>query len=125
MTGTTNCPDLIVDGDMSGNITSTVVSPASKHFSVSLDWVGTAIGSFSFQVSNDNVSWTSLKLTGAITANGVADNAFIDVNASAGYFRVVYTSTSGTGTLQSHLVGETNTEELVKVSDDYAVATTL
>ena len=112
-----NNPNIITNGDMSSSITSASTSPAQKNFSISLDWTGTAIGTFSFEVSNDNTNWSTIRLTGPITANGVADNAYVELVAAASYVRVIYTAVSGTGTLQAQLVSEVNTDENVKVTD--------
>lgn len=99
--------DLIVDGDMSSNITS----PSSNilyqdRAGYQLVWTGTPVGTFSVEVSNDETTWTELTLTTAITGGGAADNAFIDVETAAKYVRVVWTASSSTGTLQAHITSK-------------------
>lgn len=85
---------------------------------IQLHWTGTPVGAFSIQISSNyrqdiegNVqvtgNWVTLPLSPAITAAGSADDAYIDLNQmSAMYMRIVYTRTSGTGTLDAYVVAK-------------------
>ncbi len=105
---------IIVAGDMSGNITSNAVEvKLQDNVGVQLHWTGAPTGVFSIQVSMDHREdiegnvvvaghWVSVILNPSITASGSADDAYIDLNQlSAAYVRIVYTATSGTGTLDA------------------------
>ncbi len=97
---------------MGANITSAIVEISQQdNVGIQLNWTGTPVGTFDVQISidheqdmNGNVTvagnWVSLPLSPAIAAAGSADSAYIDLNQqSASYVRVVYTRTSGSGTL--------------------------
>lgn len=64
-----------------------------------ISYTGTPTGTFTVQVSNDNTTWQDLTLSAAVTASGAAGNDFIDCETAAKYIRLVYTRTSGTGSL--------------------------
>lgn len=98
------------------SMTTTITSPAVEvklqdNVGFQLHWTGAPVGTFQFQVSMDHKEdmegniqvaghWITLPVTPAIVAAGVADDAYVDLNQlSAIYARVVYTFTSGTGTL--------------------------
>ena len=98
---------LIVDGDMS----STVTGPSTNilhmdRVGLQLKWTGTPTGTFSVQISNDNTNWIAMDLSSAVSATGSADDAFIDVESAAKYVRLVYTATSGSGTLNVHITSK-------------------
>lgn len=90
---------LINAGDMSGNITS----PSQQvtfmiNACVQAVYAGSPTGTLKLQISNDNVNWTDYSGSSqAISAAG----SFAYLLADIGYpwLRVVYTFTSGTGTL--------------------------
>lgn len=111
---------VIIDGDMSGNITSkvTIIDKLSL-MSYSVSWVGTVpVGSMTVEVSNDysqNVDgtvknaglWTALPLDATASVTGSPDNGFIDIDLQAGYaMRLRYVRTSGTGTMQAILASK-------------------
>lgn len=104
---------------MASSITSSVVEIKNQdNIGIQLNWTGTPVGTFAVQVSSDylqdtegNVmnagNWITLPISPSIAAAGSADSAFVDVNqTSAQYMRVVYTRTSGTGTLTGIAVGK-------------------
>lgn len=76
-------------------------------------WTGTPTGTFSVEISNTYAinangsvynagDWTPVALSSPITAAGSGDNAFINLAGVEAYaIRLVYTSTSGTGTLNA------------------------
>jgi hypothetical protein len=111
---------VIVDGDMSGNLTSevTIIQKLSM-ISYDVSWVGTLpIGDITIEVSNtysqnadgsvkNPGNWTTLTLSAPTPVSGSPGNGFIDIDATAGYaIRLVYTRTSGTGTLNVMAVGK-------------------
>ena len=83
-------------------------------------WTGTPTGTFSVEVSQDYVApvgvqdeplnagtWVPLTLSVPVLAAGTADTAFIDVDVTgAAYVRLVYTATSGSGTLNATIAGK-------------------
>lgn len=111
---------VIVNGDMSGNITSavTIINNMSM-LSYDISWAGTApVGVMSVQVSNtysqnadgtvrNAGNWTTLELSHVPTVSGSTGNGFIDIDAIGAYaVRLVYTRTSGTGLMQAYLAGK-------------------
>lgn len=111
---------VITNGDMSAtSITSDVtVLQSLTRLSYAAKWTGTTpIGTIAVQVSNDYSlnadgtvnnagTWNTLTveyngtLVTSVPVTGNTGNGFIDVEATAAYAaRLVYTKTSGTGTL--------------------------
>ena len=105
------------------SMATSLTSPATIISNISgvgydLAWTGTPTGTFSVQVSNTitldsegNVAtagnWTTLTLSSPITASGSADNAFINLAGLEAYaVRLVYTRTSGSGTLNATIAGK-------------------
>lgn len=104
---------VITNGSMAGSLTSavTIIQKLSM-ISYDISWSGTSpVGVITVQVSNsysknadgtvDNAgSWTTLDLSEPAAVSGNTGNGFIDIDATAGYaIRLVYTRTSGVGTL--------------------------
>jgi len=109
----------ITDGDMSGDVTSIITNIQQlDNIGFQVVWTGTPVGSFDIQVSLNytqdewgNVQnagdWSSIGLTPAPAAEGSADSAYIDINQiSAPWIRLIYTRTSGTGTLQGYVTAK-------------------
>jgi hypothetical protein len=112
---------VIVNGNMTTTITSQVsIIQKLSMMSYALSWVGTTpVGSASVQVSNDYSqnedgtvknpgTWNTVpvSLSGSsvtlIPISGSTGNGFIDIDEMGAYaMRLVYTPTSGTGTLQA------------------------
>lgn len=113
-------PAVVVNnGDMSASITSSPTILAQKNgCGYDVQWTGAPVGTFSVQLSNTysidaegNVSnpgaWASVTLSNSITAAGSPDNAFINLAGLEAYaVRLVYTRTSGTGTLNAVICGK-------------------
>lgn len=110
---------IITSGNMAGNLTSLIVeTKLQDNIGIQLDWTGTPTGIFDVQVSVDHTQdaygnvtnaghWVSLSLSTTIKATGSADDAYIDLNQlAAPYVKVVYTATSGTGTLNAYVTGK-------------------
>lgn len=111
---------VIVDGSMSGNITSlvTIISNMSM-MSYSYTWVGTTpIGVITVEVSDDYAqnsdgtvknagTWTALPLSALTNVSGNTGAGFIDIDMlGAQAIRTVYTFTSGTGILNAIFKGK-------------------
>ncbi len=111
---------LIVNGNMASSITSpaTIISDLSM-IGYSFSWTGSSpVGTASVQCSNDYAinangsvanagTWTTMtldyngSLVTSIPISGSTGTAFIDIDAMSAYaLQVVYTASSGTGTLQ-------------------------
>lgn len=111
---------VITNGDMSGNIISKVtITNQLSMLSYDISWTGTApVGVMSVQVSNtysqngdgtvrNPGNWTTLVLSAPTNVSGNTGNGFIDVDATAAYaMRLVYTRTSGTGTMNATVKGK-------------------
>lgn len=82
--------------------------------SYDISWDGSSpVGDMSIQVSNSYSTnadgsvrnpgnWTTVPLTALAPVSGNTGNGFIDIDASGAYaIRLVYTRTSGTGTMQA------------------------
>lgn len=69
-------------------------------YAVQVYWTGTTpIGTFDLQASNDDTNYTSL-LSAPIAVTGNTGSIMIDVaKRGYGYIKVIYTRTSGTGTI--------------------------
>ncbi len=117
---------VITAGDMSDDITSlpTILQTLTK-VSYEVSWSGTTpIGTIAVEVSNsyklnpgsgvqDAGNWTVIPLqddTGAVVLSlpitGNTGSAFIDVETGANAIRLVYTSTSGIGTMTAIVSGK-------------------
>jgi hypothetical protein len=109
---------VITNGNMASNITSevTVLQSLSK-ISYDLSWSGSSpVGTASLQVSNtysldpngnvDNVGDWQTVTTSSISGN--TGTGFIDAITGAYATRVIYTATSGTGTLNATVAGKTS-----------------
>lgn len=111
---------VITNGSMAGNITSSVtITQKLSLVSYAVSWTGTApVGAMSVQVSNDYSlypnglvnnagTWNTLPLSASTAVSGGTGNGFIDIDANAGYaLRLVYTRTSGTGTMNATVTGK-------------------
>lgn len=120
-------PEAVLNADtgksMAGNLTSKVtIANNLSHVSYGVSWSGsTPIGAISVQVSNDYSqnedgsvknagTWNTLTFsvggspTTSIPVSGNTGNGMIDIVDTAVYaLRLVYTATSGTGTLNAIL----------------------
>jgi len=110
---------VIIDGDMSTNLTSIVtIIQSLTMISYQLDWTGTSpVGNVSVEVSNNYSidgqgntlnagTWDALPLevSGALVTqipiSGNTGQGFIDITLNAAYaIRLIYAKTSGVGTL--------------------------
>jgi len=107
---------VIVNGDLSGNITSkvTIIQKLSQ-VSFDIAWSGASSpnGTLAVQVSNTYVqnqdgtvktagNWQTLTLSATPTISGASGNGFIDIDATGAYaIRLIWTAVSGTGTLNA------------------------
>lgn len=101
---------IITNGDMSGNLTSLVTSiKNTDNVSLYFSWTGTPNGSFSVygNLNNDVVNGVPLTLTPSPVAIGTSGSILINMQQLAfPYIYVVYTKTSGSGTLQVSISGK-------------------
>jgi hypothetical protein len=87
----------LVSGDMSGNLTSAVTNISNKKFvAAQCKYTGAPVGTLAFQASVDGVDYATV-LTQAV--NGADLTMFNAPLLIPGYVRVIYTFTSGTGSL--------------------------
>ncbi len=110
---------VFTNASMADDLTSpaTIISNLSG-VGYDIIWTGDAVGTFSVEVSNTysidamgNVqnagNWTAVTLSGSVAPAGSADNGFINLAGLEAYaVRLVYTSTSGTGTLNATIAGK-------------------
>lgn len=85
---------------------------------IQLHWTGAPVGVFGVQVSSDHMedlegniqvagNWVAIPLNPTVSASGSGDDAYIDLNQiSAQYVRLVYTRTSGTGSVDAIAVAK-------------------
>lgn len=105
------------------SMVSTVTSKAQAcqyqdNVGIQLIWTGTPTGTFDVQVSINHAqdfqgnittagTFTSLTLSPVPAAAGSAGSYYVDLNQlSAPYYRIVYTPSSGTGTLDIYVSGK-------------------
>ncbi len=112
---------VITNGDMSTSLTSdvTIIQNLSM-ISYSCAWSAgsTPVGAITVQVSNDYSqnadgsvrnagTWNTVTLSTATNVSGNTGNGFIDIDAIAAFaIRLVYTRTSGSGTLNVIINGK-------------------
>lgn len=111
--GTFQGQDSEISGSMATSITSLVsIINNLSMIGYDISWTGTApVGVMSVQVSNtyaqnpdgtvrNTGNWTTLTLSSPATVSGGTGNGAIDIDATGFYaIRLVYTRTSGTGTM--------------------------
>lgn len=117
---------VITAGSMAGSLVSQVTTLQTiTHVGYFLTWTGTApVGTASVQVSYDysanpssNVvanagTWNTLTLdvggtpSQTITISGATGTASVDLVTAAPYIRLIYTFTSGTGTVTAWISGK-------------------
>jgi|SRR6185437_13150409 len=110
---------IFTNASMNGNLTSSV-TPISflDNICIQLNFTGTPTGNFFVQGSVDyqtdylgNVistgNWISLTLVPSPVASGSANQILLDMNQlSFPYIRVIYTYSSGSGTLNGFIGGK-------------------
>lgn len=101
-------PTLIITaGDMSqASITSDAIGIASlDNINIQCIWTGTPSGTFEVDVSLNSTTWNALPP--APTATGAAGSFTLDLNQLGSYyFRLVYTKSGSTGTLNCKAYGK-------------------
>ena len=98
---------LVVDESMGASVTTAASNILyTDRVGYQISWTGTPTGAFTVEISNDETTWVELTLSTPITASGSADDAFIDAETAAKFIRLVYTRTSGTGTLNVHITAK-------------------
>lgn len=99
---------LMVDGDMSGNLTSDAVDVTyTDNVGFQLTFTGSPTGEFSCEGTIDEVSWSALTFSSTPQATGSGDTHLLNVNQIPyKKLRVVYARTSGTGTLNVYVMSK-------------------
>lgn len=94
---------ILTAGNMSGNLTSNITEIQFKdNPDIHCSWgaTGSPVGTLDVQISLDQVHWESVPFTGVSNPSGTAGSAYFSLNqTSAAYIKLVYTRTSGSGTL--------------------------
>lgn len=107
--------NVLLNGDMSQTTLTSAITATQMvdNIGYQINFTGAPVGTFAFQISQDYEpgrspnseplnagNWVTIPVSPSIVASGSADSAYVDLNQmSAPYVRVVYTKTSGTGTL--------------------------
>lgn len=101
---------VIVDGNMGGNLTSIVTDVEQlDRITYDVNFIGTPQGLLEVQISNDKNRWITLPIDPTLSMVGVAGNHFIDItNINWKYSRLVFTFTGGAGTLQAYFKGHSD-----------------
>ncbi len=99
---------IVTNGNMASTITSSVTDIRYlDNVGIQAVFTGTPTGTFTVNVSLDQVNWDSLTFSATPVASGTAGSVYMDVNqTSSPYIQLVYTPTSGTGTLNAKIVGK-------------------
>lgn len=107
----------IVNGDMSGDITSGVIDTTHLiNHSVQFTWTGTAVGDFQVQITNNpnttgpfartDSDWVNVAFDTQPAAAGSADSIMENLSfLRCAAMRFFFDRTSGTGTLQAFYSG--------------------
>lgn len=104
-------PSKLVDAaSLSGNFTSDPLKANVDYIdniALQLNWSGSAVGTFSFEASVDGKIFFPLVMSDSIAAAGTSDSALVSFNQFPYHsLRVVYTSASGTGSLDVFIQGK-------------------
>ena len=92
------------DGDMSGDITSTVLDlTAFRHLAIQAVWAGVPVGNLQLQVSNDGSTWTD-QGSPVAGGGGAGSTMITEQFAPWAQARLFWDFTSGTGTLQAYAI---------------------
>lgn len=104
---------IITNGDMSqASLTSpSTIIQWEDNVGMQVTWSGAPVGALAVQVSLDQINWVTIPssaFNGTYPVPGTTTSpGFLDMNQlSASYIRLVYTKTSGTGTLNALLVAK-------------------
>lgn len=93
-------------GIMTASLTSDTCDVRTEvGYSIQAVWTGTPTGTLKLQISGDSTSWTDAPSPQSLA--GAAGSYIWDVPQTAvGYVRMVYTFTSGTGSLAATFSGK-------------------
>lgn len=97
---------VITAGSMAGNLTSTAQNlDFVNSYCIQTRWTGTTpVGTLSFQLSNDGTNYTEFRSL-AVSGNTGSDALNVEIPAYS-WVQVVYTRTSGTGTMNMVINGK-------------------
>lgn len=97
---------IVINGDMSGNITSLATDLAKTDgYSVSAVWTGSPVGTIKIQVSRDNTNY--FDLPGSSYSTSGLNSAMWEIT-TANYSKVqlVYVASTGSGTMNAGILGK-------------------
>jgi len=98
---------VITNGDMSGNLTSSIVDVSKINATVFYaKWTGTPTGSIKLQVSIDDVNWVDLPSSSQATGGAAGDFMWNVTDTNYDKIKLVYTFSSGSGTLNVQANGK-------------------
>jgi len=101
---------IVTNGDMSTDVESTVTDMSKTNgYSVYAKWTGSPVGTIKLKASLDDINFVDI--TGSETAvNSTGEVLWEVTSAFYDKLKVVYTSTSGTGTLNVQINGKGDIE---------------
>jgi hypothetical protein len=101
---------IVTNGDMSASITSTTQDLSKTNgYSVYAKWTGSPVGTIKLQVSVDGTNFVDLAGS-TITVSSAGDALWEITTAFYDKVNVVYTRTSGSGTLNVQINGKGDIE---------------
>jgi hypothetical protein len=99
---------LLVNGDMSGPLTSEVFSLENiEHLSANCNYTGTPTGTLTYEISSDMGSPVNFQTLASVPVAGAAGGQiWLDRNAPYQWMRISYTPTAGVGTLNVNVIAK-------------------
>jgi len=98
---------LLVDGDMSGNLTSEVLALDNMmHYSVHAIWTGAPNGTLFIDISGELGEPTNWAQLATVAVAGAGQQIWMDRNAPYKWVRLRYVNAGGTGTLTIHSIAK-------------------
>lgn len=98
---------IITNESMSENIISDVTPLAlTNGYSISAVWTGSPVGTLKIQVSRDNIIFSDYPGSQISLPNGNTDQMWEITTANYSQVQLVYTYSSGSGTLSAGILGK-------------------
>lgn len=102
-----NAHRIIIDGNMASNITSEAVDVSRMdNISVEAIYTGSPNGTLTLQGSNSKENWASVNTSENIAISSASNDIMVFANYAFKWARVVYTASSGSGTLNCYLTAK-------------------
>ena len=97
---------IVTNGDMTGNITSSVIDLSQTDgYAIFAQWTGTPVGTIKIQVSVDGTNFVDLA-NSQMNVSGAGNVMWEVITAMYDKVQVVYTAGSSTGTLDVQINGK-------------------